>query len=111
MGDTLFPAGVQMLQPAWTNVVDNPIVVQFVHRWFAFAAAAGLVWLGLRAVRAGAVRQGYAVIGLVALQIVLGISTLMSGVEIVIAVAHQLNAALTLIAAVIAAHAIGRRRA
>ena len=36
---------------------------------------------------------------------------LMSGVEIVIAVAHQLNAALTLIAAVIAAHAIGRRRA
>lgn len=111
MGDTLFPAGVQMLQPAWTNVVDNPIVVQFVHRWFAFAAAAGLVWLGLRAVRTGAVRQGYAVIGLVALQIVLGISTLMSGVEIVIAVTHQLNAALTLIAAVVAAHAIGRRRA
>lgn len=111
MGDTLFPAGVPMLQPAWTNVVDNPIVVQFVHRWFAFVAAAGLVLLGLRAVQAGAVRQGYAVIGFVGLQIVLGISTLMSGVEIVIAVAHQLNAALTLIAAVIAAHAVGRRRA
>ena len=108
MGDQLFPAGVAMLQPAWTNVVDNPIVVQFVHRWFAFVAAAGLVWLGARAIRAGAVRQGYAVIGFVVLQIVLGISTLVSGVEIVIAVAHQLNAALTLIAAVIAAHAIGR---
>jgi cytochrome c oxidase assembly protein subunit 15 len=111
MGDRLFPAGVAMLQPAWTNVVDNPIVVQFVHRWFAFVAAAGLVWLAIRAIRAGALRQGALVIGLVVLQIVLGISTLLSGVEIVVAVAHQLNAALTLIAAVAAAHAVGRRRA
>jgi len=111
MGDRLFPAGVTMLQPAWTNVVDNPIVVQFVHRWFAFIAAAGLIWLAVRAMRVGARRQGQVVIGLVCLQIVLGISTLMSGVEIVIAVAHQLNAALTLIAAVIAAHAVGRRAA
>ena len=109
MGDRLFPAGVAMLQPAWTNVVDNPIVVQFVHRWFAFVAAAGLAWLAARAIRAGAARQGAVVIGLVTLQIVLGISTLLSGVEIVIAVTHQLNAALTLIAAVAAAHAVGRR--
>ncbi|TPG43670.1 heme A synthase [Sphingomonas koreensis] len=109
MGDSLFPAGVPMVDPAWRNAVDNPIVVQFIHRWFAFAAAAGLVALGVRAIRQGAKTPGVAVIGLVALQILLGISTLMSGVEIVIAVAHQLNAALTLIAAVAAAHAIGRR--
>jgi cytochrome c oxidase assembly protein subunit 15 len=109
MGDRFFPAGVAMLEPAWRNVVDNPIVVQFVHRWFAFVAAAGLVWLAVRAIQAGAPRRGAAVIVLVTLQIVLGISTLLSGVEIVVAVAHQLNAALTLIAAVAAAHAIGRR--
>ncbi|MGN6374178.1 MAG: COX15/CtaA family protein [Sphingomonas sp.] len=109
MGDTLFPAGVPMMSPAWLNVVDNPIVVQFVHRWFAFVAAAGLVWLGVRAIRAGASTRGGLVIALVALQIVLGISTLMSGVDIVIAVAHQLNATLTLITAVAAAHALGRR--
>jgi cytochrome c oxidase assembly protein subunit 15 len=111
MGDRVFPAGVPMLQPAWTNVVDNPIVVQFVHRWFAFVAAAALVWLAARAVRAGAPRRGYVVVGLVTLQIVLGISTLLSGVDIVIAVAHQLNAALALIAAIAAAHAVGRSRA
>ncbi|TPG21863.1 heme A synthase [Sphingomonas koreensis] len=109
MGDSLFPGSVPMVDPAWRNAVDNPIVVQFIHRWFAFAAAAGLVALGVRAIRQGAKTPGVAVIGLVALQILLGISTLMSGVEIVIAVAHQLNAALTLIAAVAAAHAIGRR--
>jgi cytochrome c oxidase assembly protein subunit 15 len=111
MGDRVFPAGVAMLHPTWINVVNNPIVVQFVHRWFAFLAAAGLVWLALRAMRAGAPGRGWLVIGLVTLQIVLGISTLLSGVEIVVAVWHQLNAALTLIAAVAAAHAVGRRRA
>ncbi|MGN6621174.1 MAG: COX15/CtaA family protein [Sphingomonas sp.] len=109
MGDSLFPSGVTMLQPAWRNAVDNPIVVQFIHRWFAFVAAAGLVALGLRAARAGARGPALTVIALVCVQVLLGISTLLSGVEIVVAVAHQLNAALTLVAAVIAAHALGRR--
>ncbi|HEX7656267.1 MAG TPA: COX15/CtaA family protein [Sphingomonas sp.] len=109
MGDSLFPSGVTMLEPAWRNAVDNPIVVQFIHRWFAFVAAAGLVALGLRAARAGARGPALTVIALVCVQILLGISTLLSGVQIVVAVAHQLNAALTLIAAVIAAHALGRR--
>ena len=109
MGDSLFPAGVPMLSPAWRNAVEHPIVVQFVHRWFAFVAAAGLCWLAARAIPAGS-RVGWAVIGLVALQIALGIATLMSGVRIEIAVAHQANAALLLIMAVAAAHAVGDRR-
>jgi cytochrome c oxidase assembly protein subunit 15 len=110
MGDRLFPAGVTMMTPAWINAVDNPIVVQFIHRWFAFVAAAGLVWLAVRAMRVGARSRGALVILLVCIQIVLGIATLLSGVDIVIAVTHQLNATLTLIAAVAAAHALGRRR-
>ena len=108
MGDSFFPAGVPMIDPAWRNAVDNPVVVQFIHRWFAFVAAAALVVLALRSIRSGGVVAGRVLIGLVVLQILLGISTLMSGVEIGIAVAHQANAALTLIAATFAAHAIGR---
>ena len=108
MGDTFFPNGVPMVSPAWRNAVDNPVVVQFIHRWFAFVAAAGLVILALRSIRSGGAIVGRVLIGLVALQIILGISTLLSGVEIGIAVAHQANAALTLIAATFAAHAIGR---
>ena len=110
MGDSFFPAGVPMLAPAWRNAVANPIVVQFIHRWLAFVVAAGLIALAVKAIRIGARSQGRLLIAFVLLQIVLGISTLMSGVEIVIAVAHQLNAALTLIAAVFAAHAIGQQR-
>ncbi len=107
MGDALFPTGVPMLAPDWTNAVDNPVVVQFIHRWFAFAAAAGLLWLAVRATKAGS-QAGFWVVGLVTLQVMLGIATLMTGVQIHVAVAHQANAALLLIAAVFAAHAIGR---
>ena len=107
MGDAWFPANVPMIVPAWRNAIDNPVVVQFIHRWFAFVAAGGLVWLAIRAIRAGSV-AGRAVIGLVCLQIALGIATLLSGVRIEIAVAHQANAALLLIAAVASAHAVGR---
>ncbi len=57
--------------------------------------------------RAGSL-AGQAVIGLVCLQIALGVATLVSGVDIDLAVAHQANAALLLIATVAAAHAVGR---
>ncbi|QKS00051.1 heme A synthase [Sphingomonas sp. CL5.1] len=106
MGDSLFPADVPMLTPALSNAVDNPIVVQFIHRWLAFVAAGGLFWLALRAGRP----TGTVVVLLVVLQVSLGIATLLSGVQIGIAVAHQANAALLLIASVAAAHAIGMRR-
>ena len=109
MGDALFPADAPMLTPAWRNAVDNPVAVQFLHRWFAFVAAAGLVWLAARAEQAGSA-AGRVVIGLVCIQIALGIATLLSGVRIEVAVAHQANAALLLIAATLAAHAVGRRR-
>lgn len=109
MGNEIFPAATPLTDPLWRNAVDNPVVVQFIHRWFAFVAAAGLVTLALGTMRAGAPRTAAILIGLVACQIVLGIATLLSGVEIVVAVAHQANAALTLIAATAAAHAVGRR--
>lgn len=109
MGDSFFPADTPMIQPAWLNLVDNPVVVQFAHRWFAFASAAALVWLAIKARGRGAIGASAGVILLVVLQIVLGIATLLTGVQITVAVAHQVNAAILLIAAVMAAHAIGRR--
>ncbi len=107
MGDAWFPAGTPMMSPAIANAFDNPVVVQFIHRWFAFAAAAGLWWLAVRAIRAGGLRAGWLVIALVVTQIGLGVATLLSGVQIDIAVAHQANAALLLIAATAAAHRLG----
>lgn len=111
MGDAFFPANVPMVDPLWRNAVDNPVVVQFIHRWFAFAAATGLVALAWRTRAAGHGGAALAIVLLVTVQITLGVATLLSGVDLVIAVAHQANAAFTLIAAVVAAHLIGRRPA
>ncbi|HZH07607.1 MAG TPA: COX15/CtaA family protein [Lautropia sp.] len=110
MGDEWFPAGTPMLQPFIVNFADNPIVVQFVHRWLAFVVAAFVIWLGLRAWRGGLPLLAIAVIGTVTVQILLGIATLLSGVELWIAVAHQAMAALLLAAIVATAHQLGQRR-
>jgi cytochrome c oxidase assembly protein subunit 15 len=110
MGDEWFPAGTPMLQPFIVNFADNPIVVQFVHRWLAFVVAAFVIWLGLRAWRGGLPLPATAVIGTVTVQILLGIATLLSGVELWLAVAHQAMAALLLAAIVVTAHQLGQRR-
>lgn len=109
MGDAWFPAGAPMVDPLWRNMVDNAVVVQFVHRWLAFAVAAALIALAWRGWQHGARRAAVAIFALVTSQIVLGIATLLSGVWIWIAVAHQANAALLLIATVWAAHGLGLR--
>ncbi len=110
MGDEWFPAETEMYDVLLRNFVDNPIVVQFVHRWLAFVVAAVAIWLGLRAWARGFRQDGAALIGAVLAQILLGILTLLSGVEIDIAVAHQGMAALLLAAMATAAHRLGERK-
>ncbi|MDB5690652.1 MAG: Heme synthase [Sphingomonas bacterium] len=110
MGEEWFPAGGW--RAGWSlaaNVIDNPVVVQFVHRWWAWAAALAVLALAWQAQRAGIKGPGHAVATMVVLQIGLGIATLLSGVALPIAVAHQAVAALLLGSVVWAAHGLGRR--
>lgn len=111
MGGEWFPSAAPMLEPFLRNLVDNPIVVQFVHRWLAFAVAAAAGALAAAAWRRGLRREAGALIGAVTLQILLGILTLLSGVDILIAAAHQANAVLLLAATLVAGHRLGRRPA
>jgi cytochrome c oxidase assembly protein subunit 15 len=111
MGGDWFPADAPMLEPLLVNFVDNPIVVQFVHRWLAFVVAAGALLIAAQAWRRGFQFIALAVIFTVTLQILLGIGTLISGVELWIAVAHQGMAALLIGAIAAAAHRLGARPA
>jgi cytochrome c oxidase assembly protein subunit 15 len=108
MGGQFFPANVPLLAPFWHNLFDQPVVVQFLHRWFAWIVAGAMVLLALRLNRYGQRPLAFAIIALVVIQIALGIATLLSGVAIDIAVAHQAVGALILVACVIAAHRLGR---
>src|SRR3546814_12227700 len=96
MGDEWFPSGTPMFEPFLRNFVDNPIVVQFVHRWLAFAVAAMAAILAAEAWRRRFHGAAIAVAGAALVQILLGIATLMSGLDIHIAVAHTAMAALPL---------------
>ena len=109
MGDEWFPSGTPMLEPWMANLADNQVVVQFIHRWLAFVAAGFVLALAWCAARQGDLRHGAILAAAVALQILLGILTLVSGVEIRLAVAHQAMAALLLAALVTTAHRVGSR--
>jgi heme a synthase len=111
MGDQWFPAETPLLEPFLRNFVDNPIVVQFVHRWLAFAVAAAAILLALHAWRRSERTAAAALVAAVALQILLGILTLLSGVDLEIAAAHQGMAVLLLAALLIAAHRSAEARA
>jgi cytochrome c oxidase assembly protein subunit 15 len=111
MGDEWFPAAAPMLEPFVRNFADNPIMVQFVHRWLAFAVAAAAFVLAGAAWRNGHREAAAALAAAVVLQILLGILTLLSGVELWIAAAHQATAVLLLAAALVTAHRLGERKA
>ncbi|HEX6374926.1 MAG TPA: COX15/CtaA family protein [Allosphingosinicella sp.] len=110
MGDQWFPADAPMLEPFVRNFADNPIVVQFVHRWLAFGVAAAALVLARQAWLNGHGQAAAALVAAVTLQILLGILTLLSGVELWIAAAHQATAVLLLAATLVAAHRIGERK-
>ena len=110
MGDELFPSGTPMLEPFVRNFVDNPIVVQFIHRWVAFAVAVAVILLAYEASRAGYKGSAHFAITAVVVQIILGIATLITGVELWLGVAHQGMAAILIAAIVYAAHRLGSRR-
>jgi len=110
MGTEFYPQGYEWLQPALRNFVDNPITVLFVHRWLAFLVAALALWLAWRSFRRGLWLEALMVAGAVVSQILLGILTVLSGVQLDIAVAHQGIAVLLLGAVITAAHALGKRR-
>ncbi|WP_420141643.1 COX15/CtaA family protein [Sphingomonas sp.] len=111
MGDAWLPKGAWMQgRDLAFNLTSNPVVVQFVHRWWAWIAAVLVILLGLRAARAGGAGRATALAVLVAVQIALGIATLLTGVALPIAVAHQGVGALLLGLTVAAAHAVGTGR-
>ncbi|NIJ07840.1 cytochrome c oxidase assembly protein subunit 15 [Sphingomonas vulcanisoli] len=107
MGDHFFPQGGWAPQGIAFNLFYNPVVVQFIHRWWAWVVVMVALLLAQSAWKKGGRVAGIHAIVLVALQVVLGIATLLTGVLLPIAVAHQAVAALLLACFVWCAHVVG----
>lgn len=119
MNGHIVPPEILMLEPWWKNFFYNMATVQFDHRLGAWLLAALVPLLWLRILRATHARApiapasrrrirvaGVALLALVAIQITLGIATLLTGVAISLGVAHQGVAVLVFGAALATVHAL-----
>ena len=111
MNGQFFPAGVDWSRGAAFAFSNDPFLVHFIHRWWAWAALAAVILLARGAKRAGVRPASIALSAAVGVQILLGIATVMSGVALPMAAAHQAVGALLVASAIWAAHAAGRRTA
>ncbi|RIV86523.1 COX15/CtaA family protein [Aurantiacibacter zhengii] len=91
----------------WTFTHD-PFWLHFVHRWWAWVAVAALVIMA-RQVKPLDRRASIAIHSAFGVQILLGIATVMTGVALWLAVAHQLVGALLVGAFAWGAHVLGRQ--
>ena len=86
----------------------DPFLIHWVHRWWAWVTVAALVVLA-RFARPVDRRASIALHIAFGIQVLLGIATVMTDVNIVIAVLHQAVGALVVASAAWAAHAAGSR--
>jgi cytochrome c oxidase assembly protein subunit 15 len=112
MGDYWIPPGLLALEPAWRNFVDNLTTVQFDHRLLAITTFVLVVvyWFRARRARFPAYsrRGANALLAVAALQVLLGILTVVMAVPTTLAVAHQANALLLLTSALYLLHGLRR---
>ena len=102
------PEGYALLDPVLRNLTENVAAVQFNHRLLATLttlAATVTAWIGLRGAMDPRVRRASLALGAtVAVQYVLGITTLLWVVPVGLGTAHQTVAVLVLTAALVALH-------
>ena len=108
MQGQLLPQGVDGSRGALFALTHDPYLLHFLHRWWAWVAVAALVVLA-RTVKRADRRASIAIHSAFGVQILLGIATVMTGMNIVLAVLHQAVGALLVAAVAWGAHAIGQR--
>ncbi len=110
MGGRLVPADYAQLHPFFRNWFDNLAAVQFDHRVLAMTTFRGVCWslppAGARALPTPARIALWALLAAAALQVALGVSTLLLVVPIPLAAAHQAGAVFLLSAAIVFRHTL-----
>jgi len=90
-------------------MTHDPFLIHFMHRWWAWVAVAMLILLA-RQIRAASRPASIAIHSAFGTQIILGIATVLSGISLWLAVAHQLVGALLVAATAWGAHTLGKRQ-
>ena len=107
MQGKIFPDGVEWSNGALVALTHDPYLLHFLHRWWAWVLVAALVAFARR-VKPIDRKASIAIHSAFGTQILLGIATVMSGMNIVMAVLHQAVGALVVASVAWASHAMGR---
>ena len=111
MNGHFMPPETFMLDPWWRNFVYNMATVQFDHRLLGWLLAALVPALWIMLIRTAGLPTrarigGHVLMALAALQIALGIATVLHAAPLPLAAAHQAGAVLVFAAALNVAHAL-----
>ena len=109
MQGKLIPDGIDGSRGAGFALTHDPYLIHFLHRWWAWVAVAALVVLARR-VKPLDRRASIAIHSAFGVQILLGIATVMSGMALWLAAAHQAVGALLVASVAWGAHVVGRER-
>ena len=109
MNDHFVPEGIDWSGGAWIALTNDPFLIHFLHRWWSWVAVLALLLLA-RALwaRGGRSAEATLLLAVVAVQMALGILTVVTGVSMWIAVLHQVVGAILVAAAAAALHRQGR---
>ena len=101
MGGSLVPEDYWGMDPWWINFFENPEAVQFDHRMMAYVTIAVVAWLWIwsrkQALAPRARLSVNCLAGMLAVQVGLGIATLLHFVPLSLAVLHQAGAGITFV--------------
>jgi cytochrome c oxidase assembly protein subunit 15 len=113
MGDSFIPRGLYAGTPAWLDMFEDITTVQFNHRMFAYLLVLVIGIFAALVYRSGVGGKARLAVNLMlaalAVQVVLGISTLLLHVPVALAAAHQLGAMLLLTASLYVSHVLVRQ--
>jgi cytochrome c oxidase assembly protein subunit 15 len=111
MQDRFFPEGIDWSRGVFWAATNDPYLVHFIHRWWAWVVVVAMVIFARRVRRAPDARPAsIAIHSAFGTQVLLGILTVMSGVAIWLAALHQAVGALLLASTVWGANLVGQRR-
>jgi heme a synthase len=94
------PPGLFDQSPWWINPFENGTTIQFIHRWLAKLLVLGVLVLAWRVRRP----ETLAAAAMALAQLSLGIATILSGINIALATAHQAGAVLLLTTLIVVRH-------
>jgi cytochrome c oxidase assembly protein subunit 15 len=95
MGNEFFPSGGLLFKPLHLNFLNNPLTVQWTHRMIAWVLYLGvaILWFFYRKKVDRVTRENLNLLFIwVNIQFILGVSVLLTGVYVPLAVLHQVGA-------------------